>query len=284
MEGDGQHSVGVVEGLLDPIPVVDIDVQVQHPGMHFQELEDADDDIVDVAEPTGFRFLGMMVPTPPVDGDVGDASEDDVCGVHAPPGCQLAEMVEPLEAGTIEALVDLEEGFEFGIIANLPLLIVLVGADDFVPLAGDPLFEVLYVAGVVEKVQFLLAGLLALKHGEVVAEFIALNQGVGHLNALGLHRVLLAEVVVRYRVVVQVAHLPHCPLFNYYPTYRPHSINIDLYHTPTHAGRHSSVLPLLRRPPRCKDLPDPDRRLGLQPSRKEINHFIFHSLHPQGTG
>jgi flavin reductase (DIM6/NTAB) family NADH-FMN oxidoreductase RutF len=48
-----------------------------------------------------------------------------------------------------------------------------------------------------------------LEHDEVVAEVVALDEGVCHLDALCLHRVLLAEVVVGDRVVVKVAHLTH---------------------------------------------------------------------------
>jgi hypothetical protein len=72
-------TIGGVECLLDTVAVMDVDVNVEHPGMisvrdaslsrrletgqgHCapQEFEDAQDDVVDVAESAGFALLGVM--------------------------------------------------------------------------------------------------------------------------------------------------------------------------------------------------------------------------------
>ncbi|CAD6909970.1 unnamed protein product, partial [Tilletia laevis] len=37
-------------GLLDPVAVVDVDVYVEDAGVDAEELEDAEDDVIDVAE------------------------------------------------------------------------------------------------------------------------------------------------------------------------------------------------------------------------------------------
>ena len=50
VEGEGHDAVGGPEGLLDPVAVVDIDVDVEYAGVVEEELEDGDDDVVDVAE------------------------------------------------------------------------------------------------------------------------------------------------------------------------------------------------------------------------------------------
>jgi len=60
-----------------------------------------------------------------------------------------------------------------------------------------------------EEVKLIFGGLLRLKHGQVVTEFIILNEGMGHLDTLGFHGMLLTEVIVGDRAVVEVAHLPH---------------------------------------------------------------------------
>lgn len=53
MEADGHDSVCVVECLFDAVAVVHIDVQVQDSGVDSQQLQDAEDDVVDVAKATG---------------------------------------------------------------------------------------------------------------------------------------------------------------------------------------------------------------------------------------
>lgn len=52
MEGNSHHSVGIVECLLHSISVVDVNVQVENSGVNFQQLKNADDDVVNVAEST----------------------------------------------------------------------------------------------------------------------------------------------------------------------------------------------------------------------------------------
>ena len=53
------HPVGQVEGLLHAVPVVDVDVHVQHAGMYLKELHDGQHDVIHVAEPRSLRLLGM---------------------------------------------------------------------------------------------------------------------------------------------------------------------------------------------------------------------------------
>ena len=64
------HSIRSVESLLHTISVMNVDVDVEHARMVAQQLENAEDDIVDVTEPARFAFLGVMQPSSPVDRDV----------------------------------------------------------------------------------------------------------------------------------------------------------------------------------------------------------------------
>ncbi|CAD6888718.1 unnamed protein product, partial [Tilletia caries] len=57
-------------GLLDPVAVVDVDVYVEDAGVDAEELEDAEDDVIDVAETRGLALLGVMESAGPIDADV----------------------------------------------------------------------------------------------------------------------------------------------------------------------------------------------------------------------
>jgi hypothetical protein len=51
MERAGEDSIRRVERLLDSVSVVDVDVDVEHSGVDTEQFEDAENDVVDVAEP-----------------------------------------------------------------------------------------------------------------------------------------------------------------------------------------------------------------------------------------
>lgn len=44
-----------VEGLLNSVPMVDVNVHVQHPRMVLEQLQDGQHQIIDVAEPCRYR-------------------------------------------------------------------------------------------------------------------------------------------------------------------------------------------------------------------------------------
>lgn len=88
-----------------------VDVEIEHPRVHFQQFQDADDDIVDVAEPTGLCFFGVVVSSCPVDDNVRYPREHNVGSIDASSSCQLAKMIQPVKSRTVKGLVDLEEAF-----------------------------------------------------------------------------------------------------------------------------------------------------------------------------
>lgn len=61
--GAGRH--------LHPVAMVDVDVDVQHALVELQQLQDAEHDVVDVAEAAGLGLLRVVQAPGPVDGDVG---------------------------------------------------------------------------------------------------------------------------------------------------------------------------------------------------------------------
>ena len=60
--------------------MVAVDVDVENARVGAQELDDAEDDVVDVAEAGGLALLGVVQAAGPVDRDVGRAGGDAVGG------------------------------------------------------------------------------------------------------------------------------------------------------------------------------------------------------------
>ena len=67
---ESHDAVGAVEGLLDAVAVVHVDVDVQDARVDLEQLEDGQHDVVDVAEAGRLRLLGVVQPPGPVDGHV----------------------------------------------------------------------------------------------------------------------------------------------------------------------------------------------------------------------
>jgi hypothetical protein len=74
----GQHPVRGEEGLLHPVPVVHVDVDVQHPLVLLQELEDRQHAVVHVAETRGLLSLGVVQASRPINRDVDGLFVDEV--------------------------------------------------------------------------------------------------------------------------------------------------------------------------------------------------------------
>jgi hypothetical protein len=70
VEGACHHSICQVEGLLDSVSMVDIDVDVEYSLVGFQQFQNGQHTIVDVAEAACLALFGVMEPARPVNGDV----------------------------------------------------------------------------------------------------------------------------------------------------------------------------------------------------------------------
>ena len=70
MKADSHDSIGHVKCLLHTIAVMHVDVDVKHPLMVLEQLQNRKHNIVDVAEATCFLLLCMVKATSPIDADV----------------------------------------------------------------------------------------------------------------------------------------------------------------------------------------------------------------------
>lgn len=60
-----------VESLLDPIAVMAVDVDVENAWVYTQKLQNSQHNIIDIAEPGCFSFLGMVQASCPINCNVG---------------------------------------------------------------------------------------------------------------------------------------------------------------------------------------------------------------------
>ena len=47
-----------------------VDIEIKYPRINFEQLQDADYDIIYIAEPTSLRFLCVMIASSPIDSDI----------------------------------------------------------------------------------------------------------------------------------------------------------------------------------------------------------------------
>ena len=187
VEADGHDAVGRVEGLLDAVAVVDVDVDVEDALVLLEELEDGQNAVVDVAEARRLGLLGVMEAAGPVDDDVGAVLVEAAGAADGAGSVQLAELEEAVENGAVLPDVEALE------LADVVLHVV----------GGDDAEEVDVVVGVEARhgrradeagPEDLHPPVQAVVHDEVVR----------HADAVGLHGVALAVVVVADLGIVEV--------------------------------------------------------------------------------
>ena len=101
VEGDGQNLVGGVEGVLDPVAVVGVDVHVGHPKPPREKGLDGHHGVVHETEARGPAGMAVVHPSGRVEGDVGPALGHGQGGLDAGPGEQGGPVVDPGEDGVV---------------------------------------------------------------------------------------------------------------------------------------------------------------------------------------
>jgi hypothetical protein len=101
---DAHDAVRREEGLLDAVAVVDVDVDLEHARVVLEELEDAEDDVIDVAEAGGFRLLRVVQAARPVDRDVSLPVVEARRAVDRRARLRLAEAKEAVKDGAVRKL------------------------------------------------------------------------------------------------------------------------------------------------------------------------------------
>lgn len=97
VERNGHDTVGDVESLLNPVAVVNINVNVKDAWVLLEELKDGKDDVIGVAEARRGSLLRMVQAAGPVDGNVRTA-EHKVAGAIDAAACRDATKGEqPVE-------------------------------------------------------------------------------------------------------------------------------------------------------------------------------------------
>ncbi len=85
------------EGVLHAVAVVNVEIEVKDAVKLFTELEDAEDDVVDVAEARGLEPLAVVPAAQPVDDDVGASGGEEARGGEGAAGDGADEVPQPRE-------------------------------------------------------------------------------------------------------------------------------------------------------------------------------------------
>ena len=167
--------------------MVDVDVDVQHPRVVLEQLEDGQHDVVDVAEAGGLALLGVVQPPRPVDDDVVLPSVEPPGAGDAAAGVDLAELVQARENRAV--LADAEPDL------LLPVRVLVLRAH---------LLQELDVLLRVELAHIVVQRSVRLEDVHHLVHLVVGHEVVRHLNPVGLHRVAVAVVEVSDIRIVEV--------------------------------------------------------------------------------
>ena len=190
VEGKGHDTVCGVKGLLHAIPVVNVNIDVQDALMPFEQFEDAEDDVVHVAEPRRLALLGMVHATRPVDDHVRLALVQPTRAGQGPTCVNRAVLVEVVEKRAV-VLADVVLAHLRGMIGHV------VDVD---------LPQEVEVVALVEALHLILGGARGAEHVHLAVEPCGEEEVVCEPHAVRLHRVPRAVVEVANALVVEVLH------------------------------------------------------------------------------
>ncbi|KAI4136886.1 MAG: hypothetical protein LQ340_008112, partial [Diploschistes diacapsis] len=114
VKGERHDPVRRPEGLLDPVAVVHVDVDVQHARVRVQQLQDRQHDVVDVAEARRFVLFRVVQPARPVYCDLRLLRRQFARRVQRAARVERAVAVQPVEDGAVVAEVVLRRRLEEG--------------------------------------------------------------------------------------------------------------------------------------------------------------------------
>lgn len=81
MKAHCHHSVCVVKCLFNANTMVNVNFKVENTWINLEELQYTHHYIIDVTKTTGLRFLGVVVASSPIDGEMGLSSYNEIGGV-----------------------------------------------------------------------------------------------------------------------------------------------------------------------------------------------------------
>jgi len=187
VEADGHDAVGGVEGLLDAVAVVDVNVDVEDALVLLEELEDGKDAVVDVAEAGGLGLLGVMETAGPVDDDVGAVLVETAGAADGTGRVKLAELEEAVEHRAVLPHVEALQ------LADVVLHVV--GGDDAEEVDVIVGMEARHCRGRYQP---------GTEDLHPAVQAVVDHQVVRHSDTMGLHGMALAVVVVANLGIVEV--------------------------------------------------------------------------------
>jgi len=120
VEGDCEDAVCGPEGLLDAVAVVHVDVDVHDSRVVTKELQDAEDDVVDVAEAGCFCFFGVVQAARPVYCDFGLVVTEFAGGVDGAACVEGAVVVEAVKDRAVVAEVEARDVIALVSVLDVP--------------------------------------------------------------------------------------------------------------------------------------------------------------------
>lgn len=109
MEADSEYSICVIECLLHSIPMMNVNIQIQDSRVNFQQLKNAQNNIIHITKSTCLCLFSVMKTAWPIYYYVTLACDNEVSSVNTAACCQPAEIEQPLKSRAIECLIDFED-------------------------------------------------------------------------------------------------------------------------------------------------------------------------------
>lgn len=97
MKRTSHNSVTQIKRLLDPIPMMHININIQHSIMVLQQLQNPQHNIIHITKPRRFALLRMMQASRPVNAYIRPLRVQIDSSIDASPARNRAELIQPVK-------------------------------------------------------------------------------------------------------------------------------------------------------------------------------------------
>ena len=185
-----------------------VNIQIQYTRINFKELQYAQNNVIDVTEPTRLCLFTMMVPSRPVYDNTRLLSQNQVSRIDTTSSCQLAKVIKPLKARIIKVLIDLENRMHSWILPGFRIVFhTVVLFNSFTSQRIDPCLKIPDIMRMMKRLKLFRTGLPEVINIEILIKSIRVYERIRHLNTFSLHRMLFGELVLCYLLIVEVRDL-----------------------------------------------------------------------------
>ena len=150
MKTNSHDSICIVESLLNTIAMMNINIKIEYPGIHFKQLKYTQNNIINITKATSLSFPGMMIAPTPINNNISNTSNNKISRINTPPSSKLTEIIQSFKPRTIKRLINFIFSFKFRIISCFFSFFFFININNIIFFRNYPFLQIIYISWIME--------------------------------------------------------------------------------------------------------------------------------------